>query len=358
MVAKKDYYKRKLNEKRMEILLQIIEEEINTAFEQMLLEDEKQGVKRFLDPQDSTFGMFLGLGKGVLDAVVRRGLEAGVKAVKMGWEIIVAAIFQILPFNDTTLKEIYRYSKNWENEALRDLDNQFREADAELNRGWETFKTDFWGIGFVASPINAIAGLAVGGKALDTAFSVLNVVSGGRAQKAYDLISGERIKGDIFEANTPQAKTKFKDLPEKEKKKVLDDLMKNPEVVTAVDAWSTTNLPKVMGSVVHDMNQAISSGQVGQVTPQEIQSYKAMAPYFVTKMFDEMKGKNKKFEVKPSPAALQAANNAVAAEIKSMPDVPAQPAQPVQQPQNPAQSVAQPQTVTTQTTRPVQQPKQ
>ena len=113
--------------------------------------------------------------------------------------------------------------------------------------------------------------------------------------------------------------------------------MKNPEVVKAVDAWSTTNLPKVMGSVVHDMNQAISSGQVGQVTPQEIQSYKAMAPNFVTNMFDKMKGKNKKFEVKPSPAALQAASKAVAAEIKSMPDVPAQPAQPVQQPQNPAQ---------------------
>jgi hypothetical protein len=344
----------------MEILLQIIEEEINTAFEQMLLEDEKQGVKRFLDPQDSTFGMFLGLGTGIGNAVFKRGLEAGIKAIKMGWEIIVAAIFQILPFNDTTLKEIYRYSKNWENEALRDLDNQFREADAELNRGWETFKTDFWGIGFVASPINAIAGLAVGGKALDTAFSVLNVVSGGRAQKAYDLISGER--GNIYvEANTPQANTtKFQDLRNDKKKKVLNKLIKNPEIVKAADAWSTTNLPKVMRRFMQSLHKAISSGQVGQVTPQEIQRYKAMAQKFVTEMFEKMKGKNKKFEVKPSPAALQAASKVVAAEIKSMPDVPArpQPAQPVQQPQNPAQSVAQPQTVTTQTTRPVQQPKQ
>lgn len=350
----------------MEILLQVIEEEVNLAFEELTLSEQYddggsgsgKGLGRIVD-RSNTVGMFLSPISDIWNAVKYRAAEAGIKAVKTAAQLVGVTIAGLLPFNDpSAVEDINNKIEGWEDKALSGLDRQFATARKELDQGWETFKTDFWGIGFVASPMSAIAGLAVGGKALDTAFSVLNVASNGRAERVYDLISGERMRGDIFEANTPQAKTKFQDLPADKKKKVLDDLMKNPEVVKAVDAWSTTNLPKVMGSVVHDMNQAISSGQVGQVTPQEIQSYKAMAPDFVTNMFDKMKGKNKKFEVKPSPAALQAASKAVAAEIKSMPDVPAQPAQPVQQPQNPAQSVAQPQTVTTQTTRPVQQPKQ
>ena len=85
-----------------------------------------------------------------------------------------------------------------------------------------------------------------------------------------------------------------------------------------------------MNGIVHDMNQTIASGKVGNVTHQEIASYKAMAPSFATTMFDKIKGKNKKFEVKPSPEALAATNQAVAAEIKSMPDTVVQPQQPNQ----------------------------
>lgn len=325
----------------MEILLQIIEEEVNSTFKELLLEQDdyydgdssvtSKGSGRIIDPKN-TVGMFLSPFSDVWNAVKYRAGEAGIKAVKTAAQLVGGTIAGLLPFNAQAVKEINRAFDSWEDKALSGLDRQFATARKELDRGWETFKTDFWGIGFVASPMNAIAGLAVGGKALDTAFSVLNVASGGRAERVYDLISGERMRGDIFEANTPQAKTKFQDLSADEKKKVLDELMKNPEVVKAVDAWSTANLPKVLGSVVHDMNQAISSGQVGQVTPQEIQSYKAMASNFVTNMFDKMK-ENEKFEVKPSPSALQAASKVVAAEIESMPDVPAQPSQqPSQQP--------------------------
>lgn len=330
----------------MEILLQVIEEEVNLAFKELLLEQEddlsggsKQGLGRIVD-RENTVGMFLSPISDIWNAVKFRAAEAGIKAVKTVGQLVANTISGLLPFNSYVLEKIDNYFESWEDKALSGLDRQFATARKELDQGWETFKTDFWGIGFVAAPMGAIAGLAAGGKALDTAFSVLNVASGGRAERVYDLISGERMRGDIFEANTPQAKTNFQDLPTDKKKKVLDELMKNPEVVKAVDAWSTENLPKVMGSVVHDMNQTISSGQVGQVTPQEIQSYKAMAPDFVTKMFDKMKGKNKKFEVKPSPAALQAASKTVEAEIKSMSDVPAPPTQPVQQPQQP--TVAQP----------------
>lgn len=352
MVAKKDYYKQKLNEKRMEILLQVIEEEVNLAFKELLLEQEddlsggsKQGLGRIVD-RENTVGMFLSPISDIWNAVKFRAAEAGIKAVKTAAQLVGGTIAGLLPFNDPrVVEDINNKIEGWEGRALSGLDRQFATARKQLDQGWETFKTDFWGIGFVAAPMGAIAGLAVGGKALDTAFSVLNVASGGRAERVYDLISGERMRGDIFEANTSQAKTNFQDLPADKKKKVLDELMKNPEVVKAVDAWSTENLPKVMGSVVHDMNQAISSGQVGQVTPQEIQSYKAMAPDFVTKMFDKMK-ENKKFKIQPSPAALQATSKAVEAEIKSIPDVPAQPTQP---PQQPPQQAA---------TQPVQQPKQ
>lgn len=330
----------------MEILLQVIEEEVNLAFEELTISEQYdydsgsgsgKGLGRIVD-RENTVGMFLSPISDIWNAVKYRAAEAGIKAVKTVGQLVANTISGLLPFNSYVLEKIDNYFESWEDKALSGLDRQFATARKQLDQGWETFKTDFWGIGFVAAPMGAIAGLAAGGKALDTAFSVLNVASGGRAERVYDLISGERMRGDIFEANTPQAKTKFQDLAADKKKKVLDELMKNPEVVKAVDAWSTENLPKVMQSVVHDMNQAIATGQVGQVSPQEIQNYKAMAPEFVTKMFSNMKGKNKKFEVKPSPAALAATKKVVAAEIKNMPDASAQPAQqpaatqPVQQP--------------------------
>ena len=42
---------------------------------------------------------------------------------------------------------------------------------------------------------------------------------------------------------------------------------------------------------------------------------------FAKTMFDKMKGTNKKFEIKPSPEALAATNQVVAAEIRNMPNV-------------------------------------
>ena len=191
------------------------------------------------------------------------------------------------------------YFHVWEDNALSGSDRLLAKERKEMDEGWETFRQDFWGIGFVASPMNAIAGLAVGGKALDTAFSVLNVASDGRAERIYYLISGERAeRGYRHEAIEP-AKPKFRDLPEDQKKKVFDELMKNPEVIKATQQWSAANLPKVMGSVVKDMNNFIGSGKIN-VSPQEMASYKAMAPNFVTTIFDKMKGQNKKFEDRKS----------------------------------------------------------
>ena len=326
----------------MEILLQVIEEEVNSAYQELLLEDyddygggdggEGKGLGRIVN-RSNTVGMLLSPVADIWNAVTFRAAEAGIKAVKTIGELVANTITSLLPFNEHSAEKINDYFKEWEHHALSGLDRQFADERGQLDEGWKTFKTDFWGIGFVAAPMGAIAGLAVGGKALDTAFSVLNTVSGGRAGRVYDLISGERARGDIFEAATNQPK--FKDLPQDQKKKVLDELMENPEVVKAVDSWSTENLPKVLGSVVHDMNEAISTGQAGPVSAQEIASYKAMAPELVPKLFEEMKGKNEKFDIKPSPAALEAAKKVVEADIKRMPDLP------VGQPQAPAQPVAQ-----------------
>lgn len=368
----------------MEILLQVIEEEVNSVYQELLLEQfdddtgsgSGKGLGRIID-RSNTVGMFLSPVTDIWNAIKFRAAEAGIKAVKTIAQLVAGTISAILPFNDPkVIDDINREYDRLEAEALRDLDSQFAQERKNLDQGWETFKTDFWGIGFVASPMNAIAGLAVGGKALDTAFSVLNVASGGRAERAYNLISGERTRGDIFEAatnqieteeyeialeegfmdwvrgkigtstvptsnatnqtNTEQPKTDFKSLPEKKKKEVLDKLMKNPEVVEAVNQWSTENLPKVIGSVVGNMNKTIAAkAQSGEITPPELANYKAMAPNFVETLFSKMKGKGKKFKVEPPPAALNAASKVVEAEIKSMPVLPAQPQQ------APAQPVAQ-----------------
>ena len=354
----------------MEILLQIIEEEVNSVCEELLLEQyddydgggEGKGLGRIIN-RSNTVGMFLSPVADIWNAIKFRAAEAGIKAVKTIAQLVAGTISAILPFNDPkVIDDINRKYDGWEAEALSGLDRQFAQERKNLDQGWETFKTDFWGIGFVASPMNAIAGLAVGGKALDAAFSVLNVASGGRAERAYDLISGERTRGDIFEAatnqtNTEQPKTDFKSLPEKKKKEVLDKLMKNPEVVEAVNQWSTENLPKVIGSVVGNMNKTIAAkAQSGEITPPELANYKAMAPNFVETLFSKMKGKGKKFKVEPPPAALNAASKVVEAKIKSMPALPAQPQQAPAQPVAQQTQATQPQPVAARVQAP--QPKQ
>lgn len=340
----------------MEILLQIIDEEIN----RLLLEDwdddygsygggstgtGKGGLGRIVD-RGNFVGMLLSPIGDAINAVKFRAAEAGIKAVKTVGELIANTVSALLPYNTYLQREIDDYFPSWEAKALSGLDRQFAKERKELDEGWELFKTDFWGIGFVASPMNAIAGLAVGGKALDAAFSVLNIASGGRAERVYDLISGERITKDIFEAaEEEKEKPEFKDLPEEEKKKVLAELMKNPEVTKAVNDWSAKNLPKVLSSVFHDMNKTIVTS--GKATPQEIQSYKAMAPDLTKTLFDRIKDENKGFKVVPSPKALSAASKAVEAEIQSMPDLP-EPAKPIKK--EPKKETDKPDTVAKPTT--------
>jgi len=315
----------------MEILLQIIEEEIDIAHEQLIEQyDDYSDGSGTGGPlrRDRFVGQLLSPITDIWNAIKFRAGEIGIKAVRTVGQLISNTVSGLLPFNEYSREKLNDYFENWEDKALSGLDRQFAQERKQMDEGWETFKTDFWGIGFVASPMNAIAGLAVGGKALDTAFSILNVASGGRAGAIYDLITGERTeRGYRYEALEPK-KDAFKDLPEDEKKKIFDEIIDNPEVIKAVNKWSAKNLPKVMGSIVKDMNQAITSGKAGNITSKEIESYKEMAPNFVTTIFDKIKGKNKKFDVEPSKEALAAANRVVADEIISMPDVVVEPEEP------------------------------
>jgi hypothetical protein len=334
----------------MEILLQIIEEEVDSACEQFLLEQydddssgESKGLKRIID-RSNTVGMFLSPITDIWNAIKFRAGEFAIKGARTVSELIGSTFAAILPFNDPkAIDTINQKMGDWEDEALSVLDHEFAKERKELGQGWETFKTDFWGIGFVASPMNAIAGLAVGGKALDAAFSVLDVATRGSAGRLVDLLSGERARRSrYYEAvERETAKPKFKDLPEDEKKKVFDELMKNPEIVKAAEQWSTENLPKVMSSIVGNMNRTIAdNAKSGRITPAELAKYKAMAPNFTKTLFDKIKGKSKKFKIQPPPAALAAASKAVEAQIKSMPVLPA--AQPQQVPaQVPQQAPAQ-----------------
>lgn len=350
----------------MEILLQIIEEEVDSVCEELLLEQyddygggggEGKGLKRIID-RSNTVGMLLSPVTDIWNAIKFRAGEFGIKAAKTVAQLVAGTITAILPFNDPeVIDKINKDYDDWEDDALRGLDQQFAEERKELGAGWETFKTDFWGIGFVASPMNAIAGLAVADKGFDTAMSVLNVVSGRRAERLFDILTGERVRRRYYyeAAESETTKPDFKNLPEDEKKKVLDKLMKNPEIVAAVQQWSTANLPKVLGSVVGNMNKTIvDATKSGKVTAPELANYKAMAPNFVKTMFDKMKGKSKKFKVEPVPEALEAANKAVEAQIKSIPALPApqttQVPVPTQQPapQATAAPVTQPQPVATQ----------
>jgi len=313
----------------MEILLQIIEEEVDVALKQLVEQyddyDSGGGGGEGVGPlkRDRFVGKLLSPVTDIWNAVKFRAGEIGIKAVRTVGQLIANTITTLLPFNDPHAQsKIDEFFPDWEDKALSGLDRAFAKERKQMDEGWETFRQDFWGIGFVASPMNAIAGLAVGEKTLDTAFSILNVASAGRAEKIYYLLSGERAeRGYRHEAMEPDINLKFKDLSQDQKKKIFDEIMKNPEVIKAVNEWSAANLPKVMGSIFKDMNQTIASGKVGNVTPQEIANYKAMAPSFAKTMFDKMKGTNKKFEIKPSPEALAATNQVVAAEIKNMPNV-------------------------------------
>jgi hypothetical protein len=379
MVAKKELLRKKLTEKRMEILLQIIEEEVNAAWGEVELLKEQDygddyggddmssvygaygggggssgessqgytGARRLIDPKN-LIGTLLSPVVGTANAIAHGVTKMGVQLIGMAGMLIGGTLSGLLPFNSNVGRNITKYFHSWEKKNLRGIDQQFSQELAEINRGWETFREDFWGIGFIASPMNAIAAALVAEKSLDIGMSALNVVTGGAAQHALEnfLNSPEifdtRSRNSYYYNEATELPNKVpEDLPsqlkmlekvKKEKpelvKKFLDDLVKNPELKAEETKWVDKNLPPAMTGIVKDMNDAITSGKVGAVTPQEIAAYKSQVGDIIKKTF-EGASKEGKFKVEPPSSALDKTIAAVESVTKSMPAAQEKPTPPV-----------------------------
>lgn len=379
MVAKKELLRKKLTEKRMEILLQIIEEEVNAAWGEIELLKEQDygddyggddmssvygasgggggssgessqgytGARRLIDPKN-LIGTLLSPVVGTANAIAHGVTKMGTQLIGMAGMLIGGTLSGLLPFNTNVGRNITKYFHSWEKKNLRGIDQQFSQELAEINRGWETFREDFWGIGFIASPMNAIAAALVAEKSLDIGMSALNVVTGGAAQHALEnfLNSPEifdtRSRNSYYYNEAAELPNKVPEyLPsqlkmlekvKKEKpelvKKFLDDLLKNPELKAEETKWVEKNLPPAMSGIVKDMNAAIVSGQVGATTPQEIAAYKSQVGDIIKKTF-EGASKEGKFKVEPPSSALDKTIAAVESVTKSMPAAQAKPTPPV-----------------------------
>lgn len=188
MVAKKKYYKQKLEEKKIEIIKTIIEEEIDL----FVLEDsEYHGLNKLRDP--NTFvGMLGSLVTPIGSAIAHGATKMGVQLAGNLGLSIAGSVAALIPFsNPRSVEYVAKKIQYWEQENLKKIDRQFEKELAEMWRGWETFKTDFWGIGFIYSPMSAIAAIATAGKGIDMGLSVLNVISAGGVEKIINSINEE-----------------------------------------------------------------------------------------------------------------------------------------------------------------------
>ena len=198
MVEKKDFLKKKLEEKQMKILLHIIEEEVESTYKQILLEYEysdyldpnpmadasdttKGGLKRFFYDRSKLPGLLLSPAFDIYAALKKFGAKTGIALAGLVGMTIGGFIAGILPFNDPrTVTWIGEKFLAWETESMKWIDEQFKTETEKMGDGWETFKHDFWGIGFIAAPFNAIAAALVVEKGIDAALSVGNVITGGK----------------------------------------------------------------------------------------------------------------------------------------------------------------------------------
>ena len=189
MAAKKKYYNKKLQEKRIKILKNIIEEEID-----LFLSEQDDG-----DSYDSMgvgggatyspgygFGGGYGYGgggggdgKGVLfpwrrgssasaltgdivpkvGTILARGASTlATQAISGLKKAVLGTISALLPFNDPrATKRLLDGITNWEQRQVGAIDQHFAPGMKMIEEDWSHFKDDFWGIGFMASPANAIA---------------------------------------------------------------------------------------------------------------------------------------------------------------------------------------------------------
>jgi len=277
-----------------------IVELINEEIDRVLLEQE--GLSRIF-ARDELPGVMLSPVVDVANAFKKFGAKVGLKTASLLVSTFEQAIAAVTPFNDPRMVDyIAAKYKAFEHKQMEFIDRQFEKETAWMRQGWETFKTDFWGLGFVASPFGAIAAAVTAGKGIDAALSVLNVITAGYVQRRLDSLlnsnpqdpgsaerflsrgsrssvdnSMDRGSGDygdyIDEARDPSSlgssvEALRSKLGVKEANKILSSLvnqtLKDDKAKKFETRWVQQNLPGVVHGILSSAEQAIDKVEPGK----------------------------------------------------------------------------------------------
>lgn len=275
MVAKKNYLKKKLDEKKTEILLQIVEEEVEKAYSQILLKeyggefgdggydssDSGSGgsVKNTVMDRSKFVGAFTGPVGDLAAIGTKFATNLGIATAGLVGVTIASSIAALLPFNNPdTVKWIGEKFRAWESKSMNFVEQQFRTETEKLRQGWETFKNDFWGIGFVASPFGAIAAAATAMKGVDVALSISNIVTGGKVGSLLQKINEVEDPGTLEDYLNKSERKKEEEIRKKQK-----DLEKQMYTDTCLQNLKDPNWisPECLGFANRSMFPAGDEGQ-------------------------------------------------------------------------------------------------
>lgn len=289
----------------------------------------------------------------VANAFKKFGAKVGTKAAGIVVSTLTQAIAAVMPFNNPlSVDYVDRKFRFWDTKALAFIEKQFQKETALMRQGWETFKTDFWGLGFVASPYDMVAAAITAEKGIDASLSVLNVITGGYVDKLIAKVLRAKgdpgtLKGYIQRHSWGQRAQEFADntyhpddeeynpfvresigsndydsmpLPEKinilkkelgeeEANKVLgavaNDVMKSPEGEEAEKKWVAKNLPLVAGGLFTALDKDLRAGVVPGVSLPQIKLWKRSAGSLAQKAVMDTIAKSK-VKVTPPDGALEA----------------------------------------------------
>jgi hypothetical protein len=288
----------------------------------------------------------------VANAFKKFGAKVGIKAAGIVVSTLTQAIAAVMPFNNPlSVDYVDRKFRFWDTKALGFIEKQFEKETALMRQGWETFKTDFWGLGFVASPYDMIAAAITAEKGIDASLSVLNVITGGyvdkmiakvlrakgdpgtlkgyiqrhswgqRAQEFsdstyysdddYNPFIRESSSQDNFDSMSLPDKINLlkKELGEEEANKVFgavaNDVMKSPEGEEAEKKWVSRNLPLVAGGLFTALDKDLKAGVVPGVSLPQIKLWKRSAGSLAEKAVTDVIAKSK-VKITPPDGALEA----------------------------------------------------
>ena len=413
MVAKKKYYKQKLLETQIKIIEALIEEEIEAYLHEQY--DYDTGYSDISDTwggggyggggghEGGESGWRRGFGRSSflgnvglfnvvsdLAAVAKRGAaELGTQAVSLGAQAIGGTIASLLPFNDSRAAVRFQNSiVRWEKHSVQHIEQYFARDMANIEAGWQTFKEDFWGIGFIASPFGVIAAAATGEKIIDATASVTNVITAGRVGAVVDYLTygfmedishhvgyrgghgfshghyGYGHHYDLYEATDEKSQKKkpepkdftaekikeavektagkqgsknflenLKDVDNKNEilKQIVLLTIKDPTAKQQEKTFVDKNLPTALEGIVRQFNQEASQGKF-PMNPQELAKWKQNAGNMTEAILKDLiakKPKLKNLDLTQAKPAIEEAKKEITAETASLkvpqPQVPQQP---------------------------------